>query len=144
MESCYNIVNYKIRLVIMRYRLQRFFWGRNGFDALANTVMVASLIVMLASYFIPVPVLGFVLYLASLGGLIYSYFRCFSRNLFKRRQENFRFKEFFRIRKLKWKERKSYRYFKCPHCKAWMRVPKGRGSITVTCRVCRFRFDKKS
>ena len=128
----------------MRYRLQRFFWGRNGFDELANTVMVASLVVMVASGFIPIPILGFCLYLLSFAGLIYSYFRCFSRNLFKRRQYNFRFKEFFRVRKLKWKERKSHRYFKCPHCKAWMRVPKGRGAITVTCRACRFRFDKKS
>ena len=128
----------------MRYRLQRFFWGRNGFDALANTVLGVSLAMMIVSGFMPIPILGFVLYLASFGGLIYSYFRCFSRNLVKRRRENYRFKEFFRVRKLKWKERKSHRYFKCPHCKAWMRVPKGRGKITVICRACRFRFDKKS
>lgn len=128
----------------MRYRLQRFFYGRNGFDALANTVLVASLFMMMISGFVPNALIGSILYLFSFAGLIYSYFRCFSRNLFKRRRENFRFKEFFRVRKLKWKERKSHRYFKCPHCKAWMRVPKGRGEITITCRSCRFRFDKKS
>lgn len=128
----------------MRYRLQRFFYGRNGFDALANTVLVASLLMMMISGFVSNALIGSILYLFSFAGLIYSYFRCFSRNLFKRRRENFRFKEFFRVRKLKWKERKSHRYFKCPHCKAWMRVPKGRGEITITCRSCRFRFDKKS
>ena len=129
---------------MMRYRLQRFFYGRNGFDALANTVLVASLLMMMISGFVSNALIGSILYLFSFAGLIYSYFRCFSRNLFKRRRENFRFKEFFRVRKLKWKERKSHRYFKCPHCKAWMRVPKGRGEITITCRSCRFRFDKKS
>ena len=128
----------------MRNRIQRFFWGRNGFDALANTVLAVSLVVMIISGFMPIPILGFVSYLVSIGGLIYSYVRCFSRNLVRRRQENFRFKEFFRVRKLRWKDRKSHRYFKCPHCKAWMRVPKGRGKITVICRACRFRFDKKS
>ena len=128
----------------MRYRLQRFLWGRNGFDALANTVLIASMVVMLGSGFIPIPLLSLSLYLASLVGLIYSYFRFFSRNLVKRRRENYKFKEFFRVRKLKWKERKSYRYFKCPRCKEWMRVPKGHGKIIVTCRACQFRFDKKS
>lgn len=128
----------------MRYRLQKFFYGRNGFDALANTVMVSALVLMIASYFVPIAVVGMFLYLFSLVGLIYSYFRCFSRNLYKRRQENFRFLEYFKVKKLKWKEHKTYRYFQCPHCKTWMRVPKGRGKITITCRSCRFRFDKKS
>ena len=46
-----------------RDRLARFFWGRNGFDALANTVMVASLVVMVISGFIPIPIFGLFLYM---------------------------------------------------------------------------------
>lgn len=128
----------------MKYRLQRFFYGRNGFDTICNVVMISSMIVMLISGFIPIIGIGLALYLVAFVGLIYSYFRIFSRNLPKRRRENYVFREFFRVRKLKWKERKTYRYFKCPKCKAWLRVPKGRGEITVTCRSCRHRFDKKT
>ena len=128
----------------MRQRLQRFFWGRNGFDKLANTVMIASLVVMIISGFMPIVEMGLVLYLLAFAGLIYSYFRVFSRNVFKRRRENAAFCEFFSVRRRKWKERKTHRYFKCPKCHVWLRVPKGRGMITVTCRACRHRFDKKS
>lgn len=39
---------------------------------------------------------------------------------------------------------KEHKYFKCPKCKARLRVPKGRGRITVTCPRCGNKFDKKS
>ncbi|MEG1066114.1 MAG: hypothetical protein RSD85_01035, partial [Erysipelotrichaceae bacterium] len=46
--------------------------------------------------------------------------------------------------KKKWKDRKDYKYFKCPQCKKNVRVPKGHGNITITCPQCGTKFDKKS
>lgn len=128
----------------MGYRIRRFFSGRNGFDTIAKVVLFPSLVLMFISGFIPLTWLRYVLYVLSLIGCFYGYFRIFSRNLYKRQKENDAFREYFHVRKLKWKERKAFRYYRCPKCKAWLRVPKGRGKITITCRSCRTRFDKKT
>jgi transcription elongation factor Elf1 len=81
---------------------------------------------------------------------VWSIFRIFSRNIPKRREENNKF-----MRKaqpvLKWlrlqqtmRKDKEHRYFKCPNCSQYLRVPKGKGKITVTCRSCKASFQEKS
>lgn len=37
-----------------------------------------------------------------------------------------------------------HKYMKCPHCKAQLRLPKGKGKISVTCPVCKKEFVKKT
>ena len=39
---------------------------------------------------------------------------------------------------------KKYRYFKCPKCKKLLRIPRGVGSVTITCKDCGTKFDKKA
>ena len=39
---------------------------------------------------------------------------------------------------------KEHRYFKCPNCGQYLRVPRGKGRITVTCRGCGASFQEKS
>lgn len=36
-----------------------------------------------------------------------------------------------------------HKYFLCPNCKQTVRVPRGRGQITITCPKCKQKFDKK-
>ena len=36
------------------------------------------------------------------------------------------------------------KYFRCPNCKQMVRVPRGRGKITITCPTCKQQFDRKS
>ena len=126
----------------MKQKLLAFFYGRNGMDALAKAVLFPSLALMLISGFIPTGWLQYTLYFLSVVGCAYGYFRIFSRDLNKRQKENADFREFFKIMRLSWRDRKIYRYYRCPECHAWMRVPKGRGSITITCRVCKVIFVK--
>ncbi len=38
---------------------------------------------------------------------------------------------------------KEHRYFRCPSCGQQLRVPKGKGKITVTCRSCGAVFQEK-
>ena len=128
----------------MRRRIMEFFYGRCGFDTLAKAALISSVVLALGSNFIPVEWLRSTLYTVALIGLFYSYYRAFSRNLVKRRKENADFLEYFKVMKLSFKERKEYKYFRCPKCRAWQRVPKGRGKIVVHCRSCAYRFDKKS
>ena len=81
----------------------------------------------------------------------YSYFRMLSRNLYKRRTENERFLRLYgrvmsklRLLKERWVQRRDYKFFTCPSCKAVMRVPKGHGKIKIVCRKCGNSFTGKS
>lgn len=75
----------------------------------------------------------------------------FSRNLPKRQAENrwfeasyARAKTQLRQAKNRFKNRKQYKYFRCPSCKAWLRLPRGKGVVTVTCSRCHTSFTQKS
>ena len=37
-----------------------------------------------------------------------------------------------------------FKYFKCPNCKAKLRVPKGKGRLNITCPKCRTMFHGKT
>ena len=68
----------------------------------------------------------------------------------QRRAENTRFLQIVRPVWRKWTgfraraHDKEHRYFKCPNCGQLMRVPRGKGRITVHCRSCGAAFEEKS
>lgn len=120
--------------------LKRFMYGRYGFDAFSNFLLILSLILYFIVAFIPFKIFIII----PLGLIFYTYYRCFSRNIQKRFNENLKFKSFFRpltsffsIRRKKFKDRKTHKYFKCPQCKQYMRVPKNKGKIQMTCPKCK-------
>ena len=125
--------------------------GRNGNDALNRFLLMANLVVLLLAVLLSRTALGSLLSLLVLVLLGLTYFRMFSRNLYRRRSENERFlreKEKLnaklRVRKERWKQRKDYKFFTCPSCKAVMRVPRGRGKIRIVCNRCGNSFTGKS
>ena len=129
-----------------RERLARFFYGRNGFDTLAKGAWWFALILMLANVFVG----SLLLWLLELLLYSYSVFRILSKNCFKRQKENRRFqkiigwpKRMFRLRRNKWRDRKTHVFCKCPQCKNVLRLPKVKGSHTVNCPCCHKRFDLK-
>ncbi|MBO2527292.1 MAG: hypothetical protein CW335_03815, partial [Clostridiales bacterium] len=74
-----------------------------------------------------------------LGLLGFSLFRTFSRNIYTRQKENRRFRQLWtRLR-----DRKN-RYYRCPKCRQTVRVPKGRGKISIRCPKCGEKFIKKT
>ena len=94
---------------------------------------------------------GSVLVTLSWAALLFSVFRTLSKNTQKRASENYKYfvcknKVLSRFRRLKtrFQERKTHRYFRCPQCKATVRVPKGKGKIRITCPKCRNQFIKKT
>lgn len=131
----------------LNYKMQGWMQGRYGMDELSKKMMIFSLIFFLISAFTRLTIfhsLAIVL-------LIWSYFRCFSKNVYARNNElnsymemHRKFKNGLNIRKRMLKERKEYKYFKCKQCKNWCRVPKGKGKIEITCRVCKSKMRKKS
>lgn len=92
-----------------------------------------------------------VFYILALVLMVYMYFRVFSKNTPKRYAENQKYRNFrydatikWNKKKMEWKQRKIYRFFRCPMCKQKVRVPKGRGKICITCPKCKAEFIKRS
>lgn len=130
----------------MRNAIQRFMYGRYGNDQFGFFLIALYFVLALISALTDIGLFGFVGQLA----VFYALFRMLSRNVTKRREENAKF-----LRKanpaIKWlrlqqtiRKDKNHRYFKCPNCAQYLRVPRGKGKITVTCRSCGASFQEKS
>lgn len=130
----------------MRNAIQRFMYGRYGVDQLGRFLVGVAF----ASCVLNLLFDSFLLMLVSDAAVFYALFRMLSRNIVKRREENARF-----LKKanpaIKWlrlqqtmRRDKTHRYFKCPSCSQYLRVPRGKGKITVTCRSCGASFQEKS
>lgn len=122
----------------------RLMYGRNGVDQLGMAMVWTCLILDIVSMFLQrrVPAAGAVLYWAAMALWALAIFRMFSKNLYKRREENSRWV------RLRWrflsgrqsaKERhadKEHKYFTCKNCKTICRVPVGKGNVEITCPKC--------
>lgn len=131
-------------------RFIRFMQGRYGADALSRFLLGVTVAIMLISAFTKGPVHS-VLYVISLLGLLYCYFRMFSRNHAKRYAENrFFLEKTAGIRKLIAKQkylmaqRKTHHIYSCPGCRQKIRIPRGRGRIEISCPKCNTKFIKRS
>lgn len=134
----------------MKQRLLQFMAGRNGNDAFNRFLLVLILVLMLLSLFLPSG-LSRITYFLTIVLLGYSYFRMFSRNIYKRQTENAWYWEkrcrvvsSVRLLKERWLQRKDYRFFSCPSCRTTLRVPKGKGQIKIVCRKCGSSFVRKT
>ena len=131
--------------MIRRY-MARFMMGRYGGDQL-NLFLIALYLILyvlsLLTRLLSLQLLGTVV-------LILCLYRCLSRSLERRRAENARFLQAVRPIERRWAafctraHDKEHRYFKCPNCGQQMRVPRGKGRITVHCRSCGAAFEEKS
>ena len=125
------------------YRLKsgfrRFMMGRYGTDKLNMTILTTGLIFSLVSMFIHNNLVDLVLTTLAYGLMFWAIFRCLSRNTYKRYQENRKYLRF--VERLKDRE---HRYYDCPRCRQPVRVPRGKGKISITCPKCKEKFIKKT
>lgn len=131
-------------------KMAQFMYGRYGVDQLSKFMLITTLVLCVVSMFLPrsigSPISTLVLVL-----IIYTYFRMFSRNIYKRAAEN---EKYLKLTS-KWRkkintekkiagQRKYYGFYKCPGCGQKIRVPKGRGKIQIRCPKCNEKFIRKS
>lgn len=132
--------------------IERIFNGRNGIDALSVFILAIAIL------FIPYKWTWLIA--AALIG--YALFRCFSKNVYKRRQELWKFqnglmrfaqffgqktkviRNYFAYLTLKRKNRKTTIYFRCPKCRKILSLPRNKGKLAVTCTVCGHEFIRKT
>ena len=119
--------------------MQRFMYGRYGHDKLNRAILTAGVVMSLLTLLMPIWWLDLLLTMGAYALLVWSLVRCFSRNHYKRYQENRR----YLLMRDRMKDRNN-RYFDCPKCRQTVRVPRGKGKIAITCPKCREKFVKKT
>ncbi len=131
----------------MKAWFQRLMQGRYGNDELNRFLSIITLVLCLLSVVTRITLLNSV----ALALMVLVLFRMMSRNTAKRIQENSAYWSVKHILMQKIKSfqsrmsmRKTYRFYKCPACKKEMRVPRGKGNITIHCPACHQSFKKKT
>lgn len=133
-----------------RERIARFMYGRRGTDEFSRFLLIVTFALLVLSWIFK-GIVETILEAAAFAALVYFCVRVLSRNIYKRQKENAWYLEkrraverWFRCVKDRWQQRKEYKFFRCPSCKALLRVPKGKGKLLLTCRKCGNRFERKT
>ncbi|HBS89824.1 MAG TPA: hypothetical protein DEA56_03580 [Eubacterium sp.] len=128
-------------------KMARFMYGRYGMDQLSRNLSLICLVLLIITMFVR----NNVIYMIALVGIVYTYFRVFSRNISRRSEENekylkFHYKVVGKLNKIKFRitDSKTHRIFRCPSCSQKIRVPRGKGKISIKCPKCRIEFIKKT
>lgn len=127
--------------------LRKVMTGRNGSDQLSIALLAVSIILVFVSQITGLEIITYLSYLP----LALCVFRMFSKNIDKRRLENYKFTMLIsplyswgskKIKRLR--DSKTHKYFSCPSCKSQLRVPKGKGKVNISCPNCRTEFIGKT
>ena len=131
----------------MRYRLQQFLDKCYGFDLLGYLLLAACVLLTMLSRLFDVVLPGLFACIA----LVWAVSRAFSHNIQKRWSENQRLLKLLpELRRaladgrIRHKQRRDYKFFRCPGCKNRLRLPRGKGRIQITCPRCGQRFGGKT
>lgn len=119
--------------------MRRFMEGRYGNDKLNMAILLTGVVMSILSSILGGFLLKVILWALSYGLMIWAIFRCLSRNTYKRYQENRRY-----LQLLDRVKDRQHRYYDCPKCHQRVRVPRGKGKISITCPRCKEKFVRKT
>ena len=117
---------------------RHFMEGRYGGDKLNMALLGLGAGCCIFSLFIRPPV-SLLFTLISYVCMFWALFRSMSRNTYKRYRENRKY--LMLVQRLKDRD---HRYFDCPRCHQPVRVPRGKGKISICCPKCKEKFIKKT
>lgn len=128
-----------------------FFKDKNGIDRFSIFLIIVSAGFLISKGYIKLIGICF---------LVYAVWRALSKDKYKRHKEEMAFEEavirinyklnrifkgnYIKNFKQKLEEKKNFKIVKCPNCRQKLRLPRGKGKITVTCRKCSHEFKMKS
>lgn len=131
----------------IKERLYRFMYGRYGGDTLNKVLIwvyaIWIIVFRIVDLFSSSVWVSLFYWVSSASLFFWIMFRMLSRNIYARRKENDAFCGFFRLRRNKFRDRKTHVYRKCPKCRAVLRLPKAKGKHFVVCPRCQNRFRVK-
>ena len=128
----------------MKGWFNNLFHGRQGMDELSKAMFWWGLACLLVSTLLSALLNGVLsLPFSWIGLLLFllCFLRAFSRRLEQRELENGAYLAFLERRRRQWemrkerfRQRRDFRFFKCPGCGTILRVPRGKGKIHINCR----------
>lgn len=131
-------------------RFMMFMQGRYGMDSLNGFILVLSFVIWTVNIFVFNRLAHYIIMVVQLLLVALFIFRMLSRNVTMRSAENRKFqkvyepvKNWVQLTYKRIRDRKDYRYLKCPVCKAQLRVKNIKGRHNVRCPKCRSEFEKK-
>lgn len=135
----------------MKEKIGRFMAGRYGNDKLNQFMMVVFLGCAVLNLFVRNAYVSTVLNSWECLLILLVYIRMFSRNISKRYAENQKYlalenrlRRFWGQKRYLIQQRKEYHIYKCPGCKQKIRIPRGKGKISIRCPKCGEEFIKNS
>ena len=127
----------------MKEKIGRFMAGRYGNDKLNQFMMAVFLGCAVLNLFVRNAYASTVLNSWECLLILLVYIRMFSRNISKRYAENQKYlalenrlRRFFGQKRYLMQQRKEYHIYKCPGCKQKIRIPRGKGKISIRCTIC--------
>ena len=133
----------------IKYAMIRFMAGRHGVDQLNTALLYGGIAFNILALITQVGIFSGL----SMVMLFVVIFRMFSKNRVQRFRENAWYVKHINIGGLmqkckqayaRFKNRKKYVYFDCPTCHAKLRLPRGKGEVTVTCGKCKTALRKET
>ena len=135
----------------MKEKIGRFMAGRYGNDKLNQFMMAVFLGCAVLNLFVRNAYVSTVLNSWECLLILLVYIRMFSRNISKRYAENQKYlalenrlRRFFGQKRYLMQQRKEYHIYKCPGCKQKIRIPRGKGKLSIRCPKCGEEFIKNS
>ena len=135
----------------MKEKIGRFMAGRYGNDKLNQFMMAVFLGCAVLNLFVRNAYASTVLNSWECLLILLVYIRMFSRSGGERYAENQKYlalenrlRRFFGQKRYLMQQRKEYHIYKCPGCKQKIRIPRGKGKISIRCPKCGEEFIKNS
>ena len=135
----------------LREMLAKFMYGRYGTDRLNMFLLIVLIVCAGLNLFVRNGYFSIVMSSWETLLIVLIYYRMFSRNIQKRYAENQKYlslenkvKRFFGRTEYIQEQRKDFHIYTCPQCRQKIRIPKGKGKISVRCPKCGAEFVKKS
>lgn len=137
----------------MREKIGKMFSGRQGMDELSKALFWCSLACMALSALtlgVLNGVLSSIFSFLGFSQIILCFIRAFSRRLGQREAENAAYLAWLSRQRSKlgaYKERRrqsrDFKFFKCPGCGTYIRVPRGKGRVHIKCK-CGYMLYRKT
>lgn len=131
----------------IRVNTQKFMIGRYGVDEMSLFMIRLALVIMIIAC---IPKLNMLSWLGWAFLVVGIYRSCSKKIAERSRERDWYLKKISKVQpkintiKRMWTDRKTHRYFKCRNCKSWVRVPKGKGKIEISCTKCRTKMIRRT
>ena len=135
----------------IKEKFAKFMYGRYGTDRLNMFLLIVLMVWAVGNLFVRNAYFSELLTSWEFLLIILIYYRMFSRNISKRYAENQKYlamenrvRRFLGKNKYIQQQRKEFHIYTCPQCKQKIRIPKGKGKVSIRCPKCGREFVKNS